>query len=168
MRCSPGSMAGASRWTPPCELRPMTETGSSGCCATVPARRWRHLQWVDARHEQLHCHLPKPLADGTAELMLPARELLERLSAFVPPRGSTATVALALEGLALVGLDCLPCTWKTCVESPILYPSTIFAPSSVPRISTSAGRSAKMPLVTTPAMLLISCSSFDGSVISMF
>jgi hypothetical protein len=53
-------------------------------CARPPLAAG-HLQWVDARHEQLRYHLPKPLADGTAELVVPALELLERLSAFIPP-----------------------------------------------------------------------------------
>jgi hypothetical protein len=46
--------------------------------------RWGLLE-ADARHEQLRYHLPKPMADGGAELILPALELLERLSAFIPP-----------------------------------------------------------------------------------
>jgi len=53
-------------------------------CARPPLAAG-HLQWVDARHEQLCYQLPKPMADGTAELILPALELLERLSAFIPP-----------------------------------------------------------------------------------
>ena len=53
-------------------------------CARPPLAAG-HLQWVDARHEQLRYRSPKPLADGTAELVLPALEVLERLSAFIPP-----------------------------------------------------------------------------------
>ncbi|MEJ2387699.1 MAG: transposase [Chromatiaceae bacterium] len=53
-------------------------------CARPPLAAG-HLQWVDARHEQLRYQLPKPMADGSAELILPALELLERLSAFIPP-----------------------------------------------------------------------------------
>ena len=49
-------------------------------CARPPLAAG-HLQWVDARHEQLRYRLPKPMADGCAELILPALELLERLSA---------------------------------------------------------------------------------------
>jgi hypothetical protein len=39
---------------------------------------------VDAHHEQLRYHLSKSMADGSAELILTALELLERLSAFIP------------------------------------------------------------------------------------
>jgi hypothetical protein len=53
-------------------------------CARPPLAAG-HLQWVDAHHEQLCYRLPKPLADGSTELILPALELLERLSAFIPP-----------------------------------------------------------------------------------
>jgi hypothetical protein len=53
-------------------------------CARPPLAAG-HLQWMDARHEQLRYQLPKPMADGSVELILPALELLERLSAFIPP-----------------------------------------------------------------------------------
>jgi hypothetical protein len=53
-------------------------------CARPPLAAG-HLQWVDARHEQLRYHPPKPLANGSTELILPALELLGRLSAFIPP-----------------------------------------------------------------------------------
>ncbi len=53
-------------------------------CARPPLAAGR-LQWVDARHERLRYQLPKPMADGSVELILPALELLERLSAFIPP-----------------------------------------------------------------------------------
>ena len=46
-------------------------------CARPPLAAG-HLQWVDARHEQLRYQVPKPMADGSVEL-------LERLSAFIPP-----------------------------------------------------------------------------------
>lgn len=55
-------------------------------CARPPLAAG-HLQWVHARHEQLRSQLPKSMADGSVELILPALELLERLSAFIqPPR----------------------------------------------------------------------------------
>jgi len=53
-------------------------------CARPPLAAG-HLQWVDARHEQLRYHPPKPLPNGSTELILPALELLGRLSAFIPP-----------------------------------------------------------------------------------
>jgi len=39
-------------------------------CARPPLAAG-HLQWVDARHEQLRYHLPKPMADGTAATSFP-------------------------------------------------------------------------------------------------
>jgi len=53
-------------------------------CARPPLAAG-HLQWVDARHEQRRFQLPKPMADGSVALILPALKLLERLSAFIPP-----------------------------------------------------------------------------------
>jgi len=48
----------------------------------------------------------------------------------------------------------------------IVQGTMVRGPDSVPRMSTSAGRWPKMPTVTTPAIWLISVSSFTGSAIS--
>lgn|GEM_PF-4790463 len=78
------------------------------------------------------------------------------------------------QDIADVYIGCGACRWwrirqgRRCGRhrDPGGYAVTVLAPPVVPRISTSAGRRAKMPTVTTPAMLLISCSSFAGSMMS--
>jgi hypothetical protein len=53
-------------------------------CARPPLAAG-HLQWRDEQHERLVYRLPKPGTDGSPELVLTGLELLERLSAFIPP-----------------------------------------------------------------------------------
>ena len=53
-------------------------------CARPPLAAG-HLEWRDEQHERLVYRLPKPAADGSLELVLTGLELLERLSAFIPP-----------------------------------------------------------------------------------
>lgn len=58
--------------------------------------------------------------------------------------------------------------WRAYFRTLIFQRTSLTPPPCRPSKTTLAGRSAKMPLVTTPTMLFNCCSNFPGSKISKF